>query len=84
MDTAKILCLCGKTIGYKVASFLLKCEYDVRFIVNAYEKNVIEGELRRNEGHVDQTSKGLKLPRKTLYDKLKKHDINPSDFRKKG
>jgi len=34
----RILCMCGKPIGYKIAKFLLEQEeHETRFIVNAYE-----------------------------------------------
>jgi two-component system C4-dicarboxylate transport response regulator DctD len=49
-------------------------------IVAAFEKQMIEQELCRNKGSVDATFKALKIPRKTLYDKFKKHGISRSDF----
>jgi len=44
--------------------------------VGAYEKYLIEEELKRNNAVVDSTFKGLGIPRKTLYDKMKKYNIN--------
>ena len=44
--------------------------------VGAYEKYLIEEELKKNNAVVDSTFKGLGIPRKTLYDKMKKYSIN--------
>ncbi|MAQ67006.1 MAG: DNA-binding response regulator [Sphingomonadaceae bacterium] len=46
-----------------------------------FEKTIIEDALRSHEGNVTQVQRELELPRKTLYDKLAKHGIRPSDFR---
>ncbi len=34
----RIVCVCGKDIGYRIAGFLLDQKADVRFVVNEYEK----------------------------------------------
>lgn len=34
----RILCLCGKAIGYEVARLLLASDHTVRFVVNSYEE----------------------------------------------
>ncbi len=46
------------------------------------EKILIEASLRDHLGHVSAVAEALKLPRKTLYDKLKRHQIDPAGFRK--
>jgi len=45
------------------------------------EKLLIEAALRDHFGRVAAVAEALKLPRKTLYDKLKRHQIDPGDFR---
>lgn len=45
------------------------------------EKLLIEASLRDHLGRVTAVAEALKLPRKTLYDKLKRHQIDPSSFR---
>ncbi len=45
------------------------------------EKLLIEAALTDNFGRVAAVAETLKIPRKTLYDKLKRHNIDPSDFR---
>lgn len=54
----------------------------LQYIVNAFEKKMIEQELNLKNGSVDKCACALKIPRKTLYDKLKKHQIKQSEFRK--
>ena len=45
------------------------------------EKKLIEDMLRQTEGQVSLTARLLQLPRKTLYDKLNKHQIQPQVYR---
>lgn len=46
-------------------------------LVNAFERQLIEGALRQNQGSVAKAAGALGLPKKTLYDKLRKHRIEP-------
>lgn len=48
--------------------------------IAAFEKCVLEQELARNSGNIAKTCHSLKLPRKTLYYKMKKHDVKREDF----
>ena len=48
--------------------------------VDLFEKVVIEAELARHKGSVAATLEALGLPRKTFYDKLKKHGISRAEF----
>ena len=49
--------------------------------VNAFEKAAIESALAETGGQVVACCALLGLPRKTVYDKLRKHDIDPERFR---
>ena len=49
--------------------------------VDAFEKAIIEDGLRRLDGNVVAAAESLNLPRKTLYDKLKRLDITADQFR---
>lgn len=49
--------------------------------IDAFEKKLIEDMLRQTEGEVSLTARLLQLPRKTLYDKLNKHQIQPQVYR---
>ncbi len=48
--------------------------------VDLFEKTVIEQELARASGDVAQTLQALGIPRKTFYDKLRRHGITRADF----
>ena len=46
-----------------------------------YEAELIREALERHGGDVSAVTEALRLPRKTLYDKLQKHGLKPADFR---
>ncbi|MBC7953473.1 MAG: sigma-54-dependent Fis family transcriptional regulator [Rhodospirillaceae bacterium] len=48
--------------------------------VDLFEKTIMETELARHGGDVAATLQALGIPRKTFYDKLKKHGITRADF----
>ena len=48
--------------------------------VASFEKGLIEASLTQNEGSVKRTMLDLDVPRKTLYDKMSKHNIRKEDF----
>ncbi|WP_432816827.1 sigma-54-dependent transcriptional regulator [Sulfitobacter sp. JB4-11] len=45
------------------------------------EQSLLEAALRRAAGQASAAAEALKLPRKTLYDKLARYGIRPEDFR---
>ncbi|MEO1921448.1 MAG: helix-turn-helix domain-containing protein [Sphingomonadaceae bacterium] len=49
--------------------------------VAAFERRLIEDALRETDGNVADTEVLLKVPTKTLYDKLARHGIKPKQFR---
>jgi len=49
--------------------------------VDLFEKSVIENELALHNGSVKQTVESLSIPRKTFYDKLRRHGLVADDFR---
>jgi two-component system, NtrC family, C4-dicarboxylate transport response regulator DctD len=49
--------------------------------VDAFEKSIIEEALRRQGGNVIAAAESLNIPKKTLYDKLKRFDIATEKFR---
>jgi len=49
--------------------------------VDLFEKSVIENELALHNGSVKQTVESLGIPRKTFYDKLRRHGLVADDFR---
>jgi two-component system C4-dicarboxylate transport response regulator DctD len=49
--------------------------------VDQFEKMLIQAELSRCGGSIKETLVSLGLPRKTLYDKMKKYDLDKSDYK---
>ncbi|MBN0988355.1 sigma-54-dependent transcriptional regulator [Amphritea pacifica] len=49
--------------------------------VEQFEKLVLEEELSRNSGSLKLTQEKLGLPRKTLYDKMKKYGLDKKDYK---
>jgi len=47
-----------------------------------YERCLIREALRSTKGNVTETAEQLHLPRKTLYDKLNRHALDPESFRR--
>jgi two-component system C4-dicarboxylate transport response regulator DctD len=47
--------------------------------VNRFEASVIRAALRDHDGNVRRVLEALQLPRKTFYDKLKRHGISRTD-----
>lgn len=48
--------------------------------VEMFERSLIQQALARNKGSIKNTLEDLNLPRKTLYDKLKKYGLSREDF----
>lgn len=48
--------------------------------VDLFEKTVIEGELVKQQGNIKAACAALGLPRRTLYDKLKRHNLSRDDY----
>jgi two-component system C4-dicarboxylate transport response regulator DctD len=49
--------------------------------VDAYERAILSEAMSRHEGNIAAVSDNLKLPRKTLYDKLKRFNLAIETFR---
>jgi two-component system, NtrC family, C4-dicarboxylate transport response regulator DctD len=49
--------------------------------VDRYERQLIREELHVAAGDVRAAAEALGLPRKTLYDKMTRHRLNPADYR---
>ncbi|WP_259780133.1 sigma-54-dependent transcriptional regulator [Aestuariispira ectoiniformans] len=48
--------------------------------MDAFERSLLINTLERTKGQVQETCERLHLPRKTFYDKLKKHGLTRADF----
>jgi two-component system C4-dicarboxylate transport response regulator DctD len=49
--------------------------------VDAFERSIIEDALRRHGGNIIDAAQSLNIPKKTLYDKLKRFEISTAQFR---
>jgi two-component system C4-dicarboxylate transport response regulator DctD len=49
--------------------------------VQAYEAELIRECLARHQGDIRRVIEDLKIPRKTLYDKMARHGLNPANHR---
>jgi two-component system C4-dicarboxylate transport response regulator DctD len=49
--------------------------------VDAFERSIIEEALRRHGGNIIDAALSLNIPKKTLYDKLKRFEISTAQFR---
>lgn len=49
--------------------------------VDQFESMLIQAELARCGGSIKETQSSLGLPRKTLYDKMKKHGLDKNDYK---
>ncbi len=54
---------------------------DLRELVEAFERTVIEDALRKANGQVEAVQGILGIKRKTLYDKLARHGLKPQNYR---
>lgn len=52
--------------------------------VEMFEKSLIDQALARCRGRISEACEHLDMPRKTLYDKLKKHDLRAEAYRRDG
>ena len=49
--------------------------------IAVFEADLIRSALDRCRGDIAATTAALRLPRKTFYDKIARHSINPNDYR---
>jgi two-component system C4-dicarboxylate transport response regulator DctD len=49
--------------------------------VDRVERSIIEEALRRSRGQVTQAAEYLVVPKKTLYDKLRRYNLDPDKYR---
>lgn len=81
--------LLGAAFDYRLAALLEGDNTETQTTslthqVELFEKSLISQSLARHHGRVTQVCEHLYLPRKTLYDKLKKHALQAEDYRHKS
>lgn len=80
--------LLGAAFDYRLGALLEGASDDatdagLAHQVELFEKSLISQALARHQGHVIAVCQQLVMPRKTLYDKLKKHGLKADDYRHK-
>ncbi|ATJ84451.1 sigma-54-dependent transcriptional regulator [Halomonas beimenensis] len=78
--------LLGVTCDYRLDALLEGVESDGGDLplprqVELFEKSLIGQALARHGGRVTEVCEALGVPRKTLYDKLRKHHLRAEDYR---
>ncbi|WP_108447245.1 sigma-54-dependent transcriptional regulator [Halomonas denitrificans] len=78
--------LLGATCDYRLDALLRGVGSDAVDLalprqVELFEKSLIDQALARHRGRVSEACEQLGLPRKTLYDKLRKYDLKAEDYR---
>jgi two-component system response regulator HydG len=53
-----------------------KHEKSLGDLVNLYEKEILKKSLEINNGHKTKVAKVLKIDRKTLFNKMKKYELD--------
>ncbi|MDR5868681.1 sigma-54-dependent transcriptional regulator [Halomonas koreensis] len=78
--------LLGVTCDYRLDTLLAGVENEGGDLplprqVELFEKSLISQALARHQGRVSEVCAALDVPRKTLYDKLRKHGLKAEDYR---
>ena len=81
--------LLGSAFNYRIDMLLEGVETDSTELplpqqVELFEKSLISQSLASHRGRITEVCEHLGLPRKTLYDKLKKYALKPEDYRHKA
>ncbi|MBE0488702.1 MAG: sigma-54-dependent Fis family transcriptional regulator [Halomonas sp.] len=78
--------LLGAAFDYRLEALLEGAESEAGELalpqqVELFEKSLIDQALARQRGRVTEVAEQLGLPRKTLYDKLRKYGLKAEDYR---
>lgn len=78
--------LLGATCDYRLDGLMEGTDSDSGELplprqVELFEKQLISQALVHHQGCISDVCKQLGVPRKTLYDKLRKHDLKPNHYR---
>jgi two-component system C4-dicarboxylate transport response regulator DctD len=77
--------LLGESVGYEIERLLHDGEahhgFSLAEQVEMFERSIIEQELATQKGSIKQTMEVLALPRKTLYDKMRKYGLDKRNYK---
>jgi two-component system C4-dicarboxylate transport response regulator DctD len=71
---------CGYDIGEILGTDVGRPAMTLPEQVECFERGLIEQHLKANNGSIKETMAALGLPRKTLYDKMKKYNLVRDDY----
>ena len=57
---------------------------DHRQVMEEAERTFLDQALHRSRGDIGQLASALQITRRAVYQKLKKHELNPADYRRKS
>ncbi len=85
-NAAERYVLLGENCGYELEKVLTGSENGQGSItlpqqVDCFEKSVIEQALSANNGRINETMESLGVPRKTLYDKMRKFGLDKQNYK---
>jgi two-component system C4-dicarboxylate transport response regulator DctD len=87
-NVAERYALLGESCGYDLEHLLHGTDDDqsehpisLPEQVDCFEKSIIEQVLQSHKGNIKETMSALGVPRKTLYDKMKKYGLDKSHFK---
>jgi two-component system C4-dicarboxylate transport response regulator DctD len=80
--------LLGATCDYRLDTLLQGVEIDAGEMalpqrVELFEKSLVSQALAHHQGRINKVCETLGLPRKTLYDKLRKYGLKAEDYRQR-
>ena len=84
-NAAERYVLLGESCGYDIEQ-MVNSDVDRPAItlpeqIECFERSLIEQQLKANNGSIKATMESLGLPRKTLYDKMKKYGLDRSNYK---
>jgi len=84
-NAAERYVLLGESCGYEIDQMVVGgSDRPVMTLpeqLECFERSLIEQQLKANNGSIKDTMTALGLPRKTLYDKMKKYGLDRADYR---
>jgi two-component system C4-dicarboxylate transport response regulator DctD len=84
-NTAERYVLVGESVNFDLEQLMFNKESENLMTlpkqVEYFEKSLIEQELIRQKGNLKACMENLGLPRKTLYDKMKKYELDKSEYK---
>ena len=77
--------LLGSQYGWSLDQLLSGTEKeqknDLAHQVDCFERGLIEQALLASNGSIKDVMDALEIPRKTLYDKMRKYGLNKNDYK---